>query len=74
MGYLIAKKYESEGCLAVKVERGKALADLVSELGRKTLNKNIQILTVSDMEAFGEYRPYQAVESIEQFVQQVLSM
>ena len=57
-----------------KVERGKALADLVSELGRKTLDRNVQILTVSDMEAFGEYKPYQVMESLDQFVQKVLEM
>ena len=64
MCYLIAKKFDEEGCLAVKAEHGKTLAALVTYLGRKTLDKGIQILTVSDMDMYGESL----------FIQKVLSM
>ena len=56
--YLIAKKFSEEGCLAVQTEGGKALAGLVTYLGLRTLDKGIQILTVSDTETYGEYKPY----------------
>lgn len=54
MCYLIAKKFKGPGCLAVQTEGGKALVGLVSYLGFKTLDKGIQILTVSDPEMYGE--------------------
>lgn len=74
MCYLIAKKFDEEGCLAVEAERGKTLAALVTYLGRKTLDKGVQILTVSDMDMYGEYKPYHLVESESLFIQKVLSM
>ena len=74
MCYLIAKKYKEEGCLAVKAERGKTLAALVTYLGLKTLDKGVQILTVSDMDMYGEYKPYNLIESEALFIQKVLNM
>ncbi|MBE5961065.1 MAG: hypothetical protein E7256_06705 [Lachnospiraceae bacterium] len=74
MCYLIAKKYNEEGCIAVKAERGKELACLVSSLGIKTLDKGIQILTITDMDIFGEYKPYNIILSEEEFISKVLSM
>jgi hypothetical protein len=74
MCYLVAKKFSDEGCLAVQTESGKALANLVSYLGLKTLDKGIQILTVSDVEAYGEYKPYNFVSSEKEFITRVLEM
>lgn len=67
------KLYE-EGCLAVEAERGKTLAALVTYLGNKTLDKGIQILTVSDMEMYGEYKSYNLVKDEGLFIQKVLNM
>lgn len=58
MCYLIAKKFSDIGCLAVKAESGKALANLVTYLGLRTLHRDVQILTLSDPETYGEYKPY----------------
>ncbi len=74
MCWLIAKKYEEHGCLAVKTEYGEALASLVTYLGLKTLDKGIQILTVSDMDVYGEYKPYTVVPTEVEFITRVLSM
>lgn len=74
MCYLIAKKFKEPGCLAVQTEGGKALANLVSYLGLKTLDKGIQILTVSDTETYGEYKPYHFVASEKEFISSVLDM
>lgn len=68
MTYLIAKKFNQPGCIAVKTDAGKELAELVSEMGKKYLTKGIQILTVSDPETFGEYKPYRFVNSVEDFI------
>ena len=72
--YLIAKKYDQRGCIAVKAKRGKELASLVSYLGLKKLNSDVQILTVTDMETFGEYKPYVIINSESEFIQKVLEM
>lgn len=74
MCYLVAKKFSDEGCIAVQVESGKALASLVSYLGYKTLDKGVQILTVSDTETYGEYKPYSFVSSEKEFIVKVLEM
>ena len=72
MCYLIAKKVNERGCLAVKTEYGKALAGLVDYLTLKTIDDGIQILTVSDPEGYGEYKPYHLVDSERDFIHQVL--
>ncbi len=72
--YLIAKKFSEEGCLAVQTEGGKALAGLVTYLGLRTLDKGIQILTVSDTETYGEYKPYTFVNTEKEFISKVLEM
>lgn len=71
MTYLIAKKFDQPGCLAVSVEPGKELAELVSEMGRKYLDMGIQILTLSNPETFGEYKPYRFVETLDAFIEKV---
>ena len=73
MSYLIAKKYNEAGCLAVEVEPDSALAGLVTYLGLRTLDKGIEILTVSDMDIWYEYKPYNVVESEKEFIFRVLS-
>lgn len=74
MCYLIAKKFKDTGCIAVQAENGKALANLVAYLGLRTLDKGVQILTVSDIETFGEYKPYNFVSSEKEFISKVLDM
>ncbi|MDD3416995.1 MAG: hypothetical protein PHY47_23870 [Lachnospiraceae bacterium] len=74
MCYLIAKDFNEKGCYAVETERNKTLASLVSYLTDKTLSKNIQILTVSDRNAYGEYEPYNILDDESQFISKVLSM
>ncbi len=74
MCVLIAKKHDEQGCLAVKTEAGKALSGLVTYLGLKTLERGIQIVTLSDMETYGEYKPYTVVATEKEFISRVLSM
>ena len=74
MTYPIAKKFDQPGCLAVKTEPGKELAELVSTLGKKYIDRDIQILTLSNPETFGEYRPYQFVETLDEFIEKIKIM
>ena len=57
MCYLIAKRFDEPGCFAVQAEGGKPLAQLVSYLGLKLLDKGVQILTVSDPKAYENLNP-----------------
>ena len=61
MCYLIAKKHNQSGCIAYETEGSKALA---SYLGLKTLDKDIQILTLTDMDTYGEYKSYKNMISL----------
>ena len=72
MCYLIAKHFEKPGCVAVKTERGKALAALVKYLSLKTMESDIQILTITDLDVFSEYKPYNILNSEGEFIQKVL--
>jgi len=74
MAFLLAKIWDEPGCLAVEVERGSELAELVSRLGRKTLSRGIQILTVSDTKAWGEYEPYHMLGTEQEFIKGVFDM
>ena len=74
MCYLIAKKFNSHGCLALASEYGPELASLVDYLGRKKANTDVQVLTVSSKEAFMEYAPYTDIASESVFVSMVLEM
>lgn len=74
MCYLIAKKFQEQGCIAIQAKPGKTLASLVSYLGLKTLDKGVQILTVSDTETYGEYKPYRFIDSEKEFISKVLEM
>lgn len=68
MTYLIAKRIDSPGCLAVRTEAGKSLAELVSELGKKYPENGVQILTLSDPEVYGKYKQYHFVDLSEAFI------
>lgn len=74
MCYLIAKKFSQHGCLCIQSEYGAELASLVDYLGIKKSGTDIQILTVSSKEAFGEYAPYIDDESESDFISKVLAM
>ena len=50
------------------------LAYLVAYLGLKTLDRGIHIFTISDTEAYGEYKPYKFVKSEKEFISHVLDM
>ena len=74
MCYLIAKKFDKPGCIAVEAQRGKHLAELVSSLGKDLLHKDVQILTVTSMDAYGEYKPYTVLPSEKEFISKAVAM
>ena len=74
MCYLIAKKFNEIGCVAVKSESNRATAGLISFLSDRTKEKDIQVLSVSDTDGYGEYKPYRFVQTEKDFIDEVLSM
>ena len=67
MCYLVAKDRESHGCLAFKTTHGKHLVQLKRKLNRTAGYKGVQIVTISRPTAYGEYAPYQFVDTEQEF-------
>lgn len=74
MCYLVAKRFENKGCIAVKAHHGKMLADFTEYLQKQVKGSSIQLVTISRPSAYGEYEPYEIVENTELFKEKVLAM
>ncbi|HAT4325240.1 hypothetical protein QTH05_15540 [Clostridium perfringens] len=74
MVYLIATKKEIDGCYALKAEIGDKLAALSKYLTLATLEKGIEILTVSSKESYSEYAPYRIIDNELDFINIVLNL
>ena len=74
MCYLIAKKFDDVGCLALQTEHGQHLAEfkkkLISEIGIE----KIQLVTISRPSAYGEYEPYCFVDTESEFEKAIKSL
>ena len=57
MCYLIAKRFNELGSIALKTVRGKELAYFVDEFQEKIVY-DIQLVTITRPLAHGEYEPY----------------
>lgn len=71
MCYLIAKKFNDVGCLALQTNHGQHLADFKKKLIREIGTDKIQLVTISRPSAFGEYEPYSFVDTEQEFEQAV---
>lgn len=74
MCYLIAKEFEKQGCIAVKTKHGKDLSDMVKELNKQVSGKGVQLVTISRPSAYGEYEPYEMLDSVDDFKDRVLKL
>ena len=72
MCYLVAKKFDKTGCIAMRAAHGQHLADFKRRLLQKVGYDTIQLVTISRPSAYGEYEPYRFVETEEEFEQQVV--
>ena len=66
MCYLIAKRFNQSGCIALQTEAGEEMAQFADALQEK-LGYDIQIITISRPTAYGEYEPYHFVQSYDEF-------
>lgn len=71
MCYLIAKKFNDVGCLALQTNHGQHLVDFKKKLITEIGTDKIQLVTISRPSAFGEYEPYSFVDTEQEFEQEV---
>lgn len=71
MAYLIARKRESHGCLALKIKHGENLVELKRRLNKAVRYKGIELITISRPTAYVEYAPYQFIDTEQEFEQLV---
>lgn len=74
MCYLVAKRFDKKGCIAVKATHGKALADFVEKLQKQIGKNGVQLVTISRPSAYGEYEPYEIIENKEKFQERILTL
>lgn len=67
MCYVIAKKFNQAGSIALEMQIGKTLSELSRKLTLQTLYKGIQIVTVSNLDAYKEYAPYKIMNNQAKF-------
>ena len=67
MCYLVAKKFNDVGCLALQTSHGKHLADFKKKLIKAVGYDTIQLITISRPSAYGEYEPYHFLETEQEF-------
>lgn len=66
LAYLIAKRLNQSGCLALQTRVGNQMAEFADALQEK-LGYDIEIMTISRPTAYGEYEPYHFVNSYDEF-------
>lgn len=66
MCYLIAKRMNKTGCVALQTEPGEEMAKFADEI-QERLGYDIEIITISRPTAYGKYESYHFVNSYEEF-------
>ena len=74
MCYLIAKDVAAVGCVSLKTTHGKHLSEFKKKIIDKVGYDRIQLVTISRPSAYGEYEPYNFVETKEEFEEVVSAM
>ena len=74
MCYLIAKKVDNIGSVALQTDLGQHLVDLKKSLIEKVGYDRIQLVTISRPSAYSEYEPYHFAENEEDFIKAVERM
>lgn len=74
MCYLIAKKFNGKGSIALKTEHGLKLGSLSKYLTLSTLDKGVQIVTINNPDDYLEYAPYKYIDDEVEFISKVFEM
>ena len=67
MCYLVAKKADCIGSIALQTSHGQHLVDFKKKIIKEIGVENIQLVTVSRPSAYGEYEPYRFVDTEQEF-------
>lgn len=68
MCYLIVKSFSKKGSVAIKLSDSKEVSGLSKFLTARLKNTNKQVVTISDLETWGEYAPFNVVSDAGEFV------
>lgn len=63
MCYLVAKWFSKEGSLALNIKPGQDLIDFIDKVEARFGSTDLQLVTISRPSAYGEYEPYEFVDS-----------
>ncbi len=74
MCYLVAKKVNSIGSLALQTSHGQHLVNFKKKIIAEVGFDKIQLVTISRPSAYGEYEPYQFVDTEQEFEQKVKAL
>ena len=74
MCYLVAKKVNSIGSLALQTTHGQHLVNFKKKIIAEVGFDKIQLVTISRPSAYGEYEPYQFVDTEQEFEQKVKAL
>ena len=74
MCYLVAKKLDNVGSIALRPTHGKHLSQFKREIESEVGYDKIQLVTISRPSAYGEYEPYHFVDSEREFAEAVVQM
>ena len=74
MCYLVAKKLDNVGSIALRTTHGKHLSQFIREIESEVGYDKIQLVTFSRPSAYGEYEPYHFVDSEREFAEAVVQM
>ena len=74
MCFLVAKKFNDVGCLALQTAHGQHLAEFKEKLLQAVGYDTVQLVTISRPSVYGEYEPYHFVETEQEFEEAVLHM
>lgn len=71
MCYLVAKKADGIGSIALQTSHGQHLVDFKKKIIKEIGVENIQLVTISRPSAYGEYEPYRFVDTEQEFEESV---
>ena len=67
MCYLVAKKADGIGSIALQTSHGQHLVDFKKKIIKEIGVENIQLVTISRPSAYGEYEQYRFVDTEQEF-------
>ncbi|MCR5758710.1 MAG: hypothetical protein K6F95_12530 [Selenomonas sp.] len=71
---MVVNNFGEHGSIAVQMQHGPRLRTLIHYLEEVKKGKESQIVTLSNLDAYKEYAPYEICANESEFVQKVMAM